>query len=172
MSIINLNPDVVPNQEVKDEVIEDVQEQSTELKEEPIDQPTTAKSIVMDGPLSKIYTQALNIAYAKEAASASGQTETTLIFNEEEQKAQDEVDHHSLYVYCCDADELQGSDVIDGSDKLRLALDSKKYRGALVVMESHGSVSRHAGLLEEYASKNGVRVIFNRANALEVIKTM
>lgn len=160
MSIINLTP------EEKDTSLSDTQEISTELPVEDSSEPSepTEKTVVMDGPLSKIYTQALNLVYAHEAASASGQTDIKVLFNEqtEEESVKD------LYVYCCDGSELDSEDVIEGTNKLRLALDGR-YKNTLVVMESHAAIKPIAGLFEQYAATSGIRVIFQRENALEAI---
>lgn len=164
MSLINLNP---PSSEPEEKSIKDIEETNTELPVEEQKPKEDDKVIVMDGPLSKIYTQALNIAYAKEAASASGQTDIKVVFPEEESKETKD----SLYVYCCDASDITNSDAIDGTDKLRLALDSKKYNQAIVVMECHDKVTQAAGLLEQYAVNNKIKVIFRRELAIEHIRS-
>lgn len=153
--------------------------QETPPVDPPADTPTDAPTdtanpepdqqvVVMDGPLSAIYTQALNLAYAREAASASGQTDIKLVFDEDIEAGDGDL-HKALYVYCCDATDMTASDAVEGTNKLRVALDSKKYAQTYVVMESRGTVKAAAGLLEEYAVKNNVRVLFKRAAALEAL---
>ena len=170
MSILNLDavqgkeqPESVPDQEETklDADLDNIPGDSS--KEE------GNKVVVMDGPLSRVYTEALNLAYAKEAASASGQTDIKILFDEDIE-AQDEENRKALYVYCCDGEQLDMSDTVQATDKLRLALDSGKYKKVLMAMEASKGISNSAGLLDEYARRNGVQVLFKRSTALESIK--
>jgi len=177
MSILNLKAlnDETKSAIVKDEtgvIIADEHktEDSTSATVENGNQPAEdVPMVVMDGPLGKVYTQALNLAFAKEAASASGQTDIKVVFDEDIER-DDEGNDKALYVYCCDASNMSTSDAVEGTDKLRVALDSKKYAKVYAIMESHHAVKPAAGLFEEYAVNNGVKVIFKKDIAIEAIQ--
>lgn len=166
MSIINLSPE--QEAPVQDKTLETIEQDTTDTKNvDSVDNTPEEKVVVMDGPLSKIYTQALNLAYANEAASASGQTDIKILFDDADNSESDK----DLYVYCCDSSNIDTDDVIQGTDHLRLALDGR-YKQTLVVMESHSNIKPVAALLEEYAFKNGTRVVFSRDLAIEMIQQL
>lgn len=174
MSILNLdtlNEDKPAQTEEKIISDENREQSETELPIETGNEPNPEQqTVIMDGPLSKIYTQALNLVYAKEASAASGaagQTDVKLVFDEDIEKATDY--HDALYVYCCDASSMDSNEAVKASDKLRLALDNKNIKKTYVVMESHRLVKPAAGLLEEMAVKLGIPVIFKRDIAIEAI---
>lgn len=168
MSIINLTPEE-GQPDATDASIKDAGQLTTQPPEEVSDPKSEEKIVVMDGPLSKIYTQALNLAYANEAASASGQTDVKILFDDTIEENGEPA--RDLYVYCCDSADIDNEDVIHGTDKLRLALDGR-YKQALVVMESHHAIKPIAGLLEEYACNTGVKVVFTRDLAIETIQQL
>lgn len=169
MSLINLTPAEGQTAPAEDTLADTKTENTEPLVTPETDTETEGKTVVMDGPLSKIYTQALNLAYANEAASASGQTDIKILFDETIE--QNDEPAKDLYVYCCDSGDISNEDVIKGTDKLRLALDGR-YKQALVVMESHHCIKPIAGLLEEYAFKTGIKVVFTRDLAIETIKQL
>lgn len=171
MSILNLsNTDdrITEELPVEEKIISDdnrgtsetdpnIQDTSTEAKD--------AKVITMDGPLSHIYTAALNLMLAKEGSAASANTDLLLVFPEDEVDEQAE-NNSDLYVYCCDAKDIDSQQALYGTDKLRLALDNKKYKKVMMVMEGNRQIGKSAGLLEEYAYKEGVPIVFIRDLAL------
>lgn len=176
MSILNINDVKDRNEPVKDQIISD-DHQSEERTDLAVGQDgipgdgikeEDQKVVVMDGPLSKIYTEALNLALAKEAASASGQTDIKVVFDEDIE-AQNEENRKALYVYCCDGQDMDIDGTIDATDKLRIALDSGKYKNVLVAMESKRGITTKAGLVDEFARKMGAQVVFSRNTALEAI---
>lgn len=123
------------------------------------------KTVVMTGPLSKIYSEALNLAYGNESAMN--------MLNPEDMELMDEQagggDAKDLYVYTTDGDKLDGPEMVEAGDKLRLALDSKKYKKVLLAVEGK-NVSRKVALLHDLVSSMGVQVVFNRNSAIESMK--
>lgn len=172
MSILNLDTlDPNKTEPTEDKIVSDDHVETEVTTHDPVevssgDDPEQ-QTVIMDGPLSKIYTQALNLVYAKEAASASGQTDIKVLFDEDIESSTEY--HDALYVYCCDAGDMDINDALEGSNKLRLALDNKNIKSTYMVMESHRIVKPAAGLLEEYAVSSGVKVIFKRNIAIETI---
>jgi hypothetical protein len=78
-------------------------------------------------------------------------------------------DSKDLYIYTTDGDKLDGSEMVEAGDKLKVALDSKKYKNVLLVMESR-TPSTKVALLHDLANSMGVKVVFNRNAAIENVK--
>lgn len=118
-------------------------------------------TIVLDGPLSHVYTQALNLVYAKE------DTDSMVAMVMDQNASATEVDEKDLYVYAVDGDSLDHTGLVDGMDKLRLALDSKAYKQVALAVECRTGVNGKVGLLEQFAAQAGVKVFVSRRSALE-----
>jgi hypothetical protein len=123
-----------------------------------------SKTVVMTGPLSKIYSEALNLVYGKESMNMVDPEEIEVTNGQT-----DGDEDRSLYVYTTDGDNLDGDEMVAASDKLRLALDSKKYKKVLLAVECK-TPSRKVALLHEMATSMGVNVVFSRYSALENMK--
>lgn len=132
--------------------------------------------VLLDGPLSKVYTKALNLVYANEAANMFAamveNAETTNTYEEEGKGENDEahIEEKNIYMYCCDGSDMDIEGLTEGSNKLRLALDSKKYDEIILAVEHRGSVNMKMGLLERFASDIGSKVCLSRFSALETIR--
>ena len=171
MSIFNLSLLKTTNNPVDDTKSEPALATDTEVPMVagdgvPGETTTEEKTIVLDGPLSRIYTQALNMAYAKEDVGAMGQM---LMMTGQGDPEEDEDDSRDLYVYCCDVDELTDEKVTEAADTLRIALDSKKYKSTAVAIECRGRVSDQLALLDQLSSQMGVKVFYRRKTAMEAI---
>ena len=174
MGIINLSLIKTSNQPTEGNISQppqptDVVPETTSTEtqpESPVEVPKEEKTIVLDGPLSRIYTQALNMAYAKEDVGAMGQM---LMVTGQGDPDEDEDDSRDLYVYCCDGDELTDEKVTEAADTLRIALDSKKYKSTAVAIECRGRVSDQLALLDQLSSQMGVKVFYRRKTAMEAI---
>jgi hypothetical protein len=142
-----------------------------ELQEESANQlkAKQEKKITLDGPLSKIYTAALNLAFAKETMV---EDEVILLTdsNQTDNRSKEDVsDQENTYVYCCDGNELNRSNLVEGVDKLRVALDSGKFKNVALSIECSKNITSNIGLFEEYAKQLNVTVYHNRKQALESI---
>ena len=171
MSIFNLSLIKTTNNPVDDTKSEPALAADTEVPITPADGATAEatteeKTIVLDGPLSRIYTQALNMAYAKEDVGAMGQM---LMMTGQGDTDEEEEDPRDLYVYCCDGDELSEGKVTEAADKLRIALDSKKYKSVAVAIECKGHVSDQLASLDRLSSQMGAKVFYRRKTAMEAI---
>lgn len=159
-----------------------------------INKKSAQKVIVLDGPLSHIYTQALNQVYKKydendpeiEVTTTSnegfGQLLTSPItfikslnkqvkdnyVNTEENENNS---NNSLYVYCCDGDSLKTDDSIEVSNKLRLALDSKKYKQVILAIEHNSTslVSNKLSLVIDFTKALGIEHYDNKDLLLESV---
>lgn len=121
------------------------------------------KVVVMQGPLSTIYTDALNKVYAQESQAIDA---VTLVSNVQ----QAEAPRSDLYVYVSDAQTINNSRVAEVFDNLRLALDNRKGN-AVVVLESNGVVSQKLSLVDNFARSQGAKVVYSRKVGIETIKT-
>jgi hypothetical protein len=129
------------------------------------------KTIVLDGPLSHIYTQALNMVYSNEAVNML----THMMMEQEEQE--EETKHSKnpygkdVYVYCCNGDDLSSDELVNVSSKLRIALDKKKYSKVLLSVECHGVVNSRIGLLHDYSASLGIAVSYTKNGSISNIKS-
>ncbi len=122
------------------------------------------KKVLVDGPLSVIYAQALNIAYAKESV-ADGQQISFIPVGEYNE---DEVGTPDMYVYATDQNEIDKS-LIDQHETLRVALDKYKDKDVVVVLEATTNISSRVAALEEYVHSSGVTMSYKRHIAIRKI---
>jgi hypothetical protein len=122
-------------------------------------------SVVIDGPLGRIYTQALNLAYANEDTGTM-----SLIIAENRQRQSDKQPTGGTYVLAMDMDDLNTQSLVSASN---WAAQAKKdgADSLIISLESHGTISRHAGLVEEMARAHGAKVVYSRESAMAAIKT-
>ena len=137
--------------------------QPEELTEDTRKSENSDKVVVMQGPLSTIYTDALNKVYAQESQAIDA---VTLVSNVQ----QAEAPRPDLYVYVSDAQTINNSRVAEVFDNLRLALDNRKGN-AVVVLESNGVVSQKLSLVDNFARSQGAKVVYSRKVGIETIKT-
>lgn len=121
---------------------------------EPVQQEN--KKIVLDGPLSTIYTQALNVLYAKEDMAG-------MIVPTDDVEEYDESD---LYVYCTPA-ELVDNDIAGVADKI---MEASKHGKNVVAIECSSMIPSKMGLLEKLGKDVGVKIHVTRNSALEAIR--
>ena len=105
---------------------------------------SNALTVILDGPLSSIYTKALNIALAKDNITTEkhiailSAIDMALISEQgEEQRAEELGDQ--LYVYCTDDDNINQGKLVETTDKLRVALDNKNHSKVMLAMECRSS---------------------------------
>lgn len=135
------------------EKIENIEEQKEKEEEQP-------KTVVLSGPLSHVYTQALNMVYAKESSMTDG----SLLLLEDDKEVMPD-----LYVYCTDTDELDNN-IVTPTNQINVALD-KKDASVIVAVESSKRVTERGVMLEDYVVSRGGRVCLTRKSALEAIRT-
>lgn len=137
-------------------------------------------TVVMDGPLSQIYTRALNIVFSKDAdetpalesAAIDSMIATSMVLDVREKKAElmKEGDG-GLYVYATDNEKLpeEGGAVLDN---LHLALDHKPASNVVLAVEmiGDGNISPMQVILEEYAQKSGIRVIHSKDAVMSFLR--
>jgi hypothetical protein len=129
------------------------------------------KTIVLDGPLSTIYTKALNIVYSNTPDSVSQESQAmdhVIMAQDEIEKNQDAAKKSDLYVYVTDSEHLEIEGTPKVFDKLRLALDKNKNNMVAIETSKHFTTSQ--AILEDFLHANHVKVYHSRDVALEKIK--
>jgi hypothetical protein len=137
-------------------------------------------TVVMDGPLSQIYTRALNIVFSKDAdqtpsmesAAIDSIMAASILLDVKAKK--DELmkqDEEGLYVYATNNEILpeEGGEVLDN---LRIALDHKPAKNIILAVEmiGDGKVTGMQCALEAYALQSGVRVVHSRGAVMSFLK--
>lgn len=174
MGVFNLNSDEtasrqeeIQNNDVPNVVNTNTSQQVTQ--EVPKKEDKQEAKVILDGPLSQIYTQALNLVYAKED---TGQMLAQFIQQQDNKEANDAAADKDIYVYCCDGDDLSQDHLIESTNKLQAALGQDKYKDTILAIECRqGHVNDKVGLLDTMARSMGVRVYLTRGSALEGVKT-
>ncbi len=128
------------------------------------DQKKGSRVVRLDGPLSSVYTQALNIAYAKETV-ADGTMDSLSVQEDED----DDGVNPDLYVYVTSQAEMGKLGGVNTFDQLRLALDRYKDIQTAVVIEDFKPVGRTGLAIEEYSHSQAGRVYYTRSAAMGAI---
>lgn len=129
------------------------------------------KTIVLDGPLSTIYTKALNIVYSNTPDSISQESQAmdhVIVAQDEIEKNQEAAEKSDLYVYVTDSEHLETEGIPKVFDKLRLALD--KNKNTMVAIETGKHFTTSQAILEDFLHANHIKVYHSRDVALEKIK--
>ena len=184
MGVFNLTGDgQVPEQQVPNQEVDQTTSESNVTNETPLDteqkqgdqENKEEKFVILDGPLSKIYTAALNLVYANEGTSsmvsfleAQHKSLTTAEDIEEDRlNSGNSVTEDGTYVYCLDSADLDGEGMILVTESLREA--KKKYSKIVVAMENKQHVGSRAQLLMELCGDTGIDISFNRNSAINKI---
>lgn len=164
MSVYKLDPET--SDESKKVPVEDSKPtESGEGESTPAESKPKTKQVVLDGPLSSIYTKALNIVYSQES-SANDHLKITDIMA-------DEVDRNAnvdLYVYATDTDSIDKNELPVVFNNLRVALDKNK-NSTVVAVECNGKVTTNQAILEEYLYGMGIKTLHKRDRATAEIKS-
>lgn len=153
MSIWNLNTPTDQTTEPKVQNALVVDKEETESSQQAENNPD---KIVLDGPLSKIYTEALNKIYAKE--DMAGMITTSAADDQP-------VDDRDLYVYCCTS-----SDVDEDTELVtNKIVEASKHDQKVIAIECDNYISQRMGMIESLSRDLGVKVYLTRRSALEAI---
>ena len=139
-------------------------------KDELVEEPKEDKKnmeVVLDGPLGKVYTQALNLVYSNEglAAMTGASKQDNSIFDEETPKPGETEQGNKLYVYCCD-DNFDQDSLLDAVDNISKA---KKEGGEVMVSMECRNPNSKIGLLHKFSTDVGAKIYFNRDSCISDI---
>jgi hypothetical protein len=126
------------------------------------------KSIELDGPLSSIYAQALNVAFAKESMADGSFTQLVTSGD-----VDDEGVDPDLYIYASDDKSLNLDGVGKHFDKLRIALDRYSDKKKIVIIENSNLNRPRLAIeaLEDFAVSKKAKMMYSRQIAVEAIKS-
>lgn len=163
MSVIKLNNETNPTDIMNGDVaVNNTSNNETVIHNDNADNGEAR--VVLNGPLSNIYTKALNLVYANESVNMVTTAVQTIVENEEEDRANPD---NGLYLYCCGSD-LNHNQLLEGTNKLRVALDSKKFKQVIVAVEDGDN--RKVALLKEFGAAIGAKVCLGRQSAMAAVK--
>lgn len=167
-------PDSNVDQTVDDKIKEtsgDEPTLNTNINADGVQVPQTAdqeKTVVLDGPLGRIYTQALNLAYAKEDTGTMAMIIDAA--NRERQEKESTNPDHGVYVYATDTDHLDNRELVEITNWM--TTNQKNDQPMVISLESVGNkISNKSGLLEEMAKAHGVTVHYSRNSAMKAIRS-
>lgn len=122
--------------------------------------PVDEKTLVLDGPLGQVYTQALNQVYAKEANATEYDTIQKALGASETADA-------GSYLYVTGASDLDGANYVEAFESLQLA--STRCKKLYVCVEHEMQISDRVGQFLTYARECGAVVFWNRQKAIDAV---
>lgn len=141
---------------------------TTEAPEPPesVETETSApdkKTIVMDGPLSTLYTKALQIVYPQTSASQESQIFQQIAVDE----AEESEEQPDLYVYATDSSMVEEDPEV--FRHLSVALDKYGPGKTVVAIETARTIGSHQAVLESYLVGRGVTIWHQRDRAVHQV---
>lgn len=135
------------------------------------------KMILVDGPLSEIYTKALDTVYSQSMneniSQETQQTDSVMIANAGKylsEKESDDLKDNGVYVYVTDDQNLAKNGMSDALNNLRLALDMKNVKARVLAVEHRGIKTSRVNILVNFAEANGMQVFHNRVDTVNYLK--
>lgn len=131
--------------------------------------------IVMSGPLSQIYTKALNIVYTKDTKQVSKESnaiDATLTAKYMSLYEEDDQDETDLYVYVTDDNSVNkdmGTETNNLSKLMSLRKRNNNDSPLYVAVECHNSMSNEVIRFIGICRDNGCKVYLNRDNCIRGI---
>lgn len=120
--------------------------------------------VKVDGPVGRVFTDALNKALALE----SYMTMIPDNLYDEDEKDEDGEEDVDLQVYAWDADTLNMSDAVEITNEIVKKTD----RQFIIAMEAHDArLSSVVGLLDRYRKMPNVRICYTRSGAVDAVLT-
>ncbi len=141
MAIFKLN-------ELNDTPTDEPKVEDAGIREEDNDD-VEVKMVKLEGPLSTIYTEALNEAYSLESVLTGGMISTP-----------DVVKTDRSYLYATKANDISLDDASEVIGRLKDSL-ADKYDRRIVILDDVKKVTPALQLVDEYSRDNGIEVRFN-----------
>lgn len=143
------------------------------------------KKIVLDGPLSEIYTKALNMVFSTKVEQAQDklsqetqQMDAVLVadihaLSKEKKEAEIKEAQNAAYVYVTNDENLNSDGLISAFDNVRVALDSRRFNKAVVCVESNGLLNgQRIEMLTDMAKNFGAQVFYTRNATMKYLNRM
>lgn len=169
MGVINLNSE----QDVPETVEDHIEQQQEETSTQQINEEKANTEINIAGPLSNVFTKALNAVYSNEsidpmviAPVETEEAEEEHDTNEDEGK---DIFGNALYVYCCNGDNLSQEGLVDAANKLTKAVSKGKYKNVILSMECFNNINNKTALLDKLGRSLGIKVCLSKRSTMEAI---
>lgn len=119
------------------------------------------KVVVVDGPLSHVYTQALNIAFANESVSMMNAVTTAEPRDKNNPGMSGDENKDAEYVYVLGDRISEESDAMEAYNNISKAIATNKYKKVHLVIEGamSGKMCKRTSIVVESALKLGVKVV-------------
>lgn len=151
------NDPVRSQKEHKEKIEEQNSAAAKAQQDQQVDQGPSTVNIVIDGPLSHTYTRALQVMFANESYDVT----VNDVVNPGERSTAD------IYLYACADKVLDSSgNVIDETEKIRLALDNSSAKVKYVALEHSGVLTHSKITCMDYLKSCGVSIANGRQTAL------
>lgn len=143
---------------------------------------TTKNTIMVDGPLSAVYAQALRLIYGNDkvetsettVANETAQIDVAVIMDLMENLPDDikeQVDDGYTYVYSTNTSDLKNSNVAtEAYSKVTSRLADGHCRKVVVALECDCVITDRIGVLDQYFRSNGATVIYKRNNLITAVR--
>lgn len=115
------------------------------------------KTIIVDGPLSKIYTEALNQIYAKEGYETVS-TESLPVVNRSQYS-------NATYVFTLKDENLVGKGYLAAFESFRAGCD--QYRNVFLCLEHEMDINPKVCHFTQYARAMGATILYDREHAVK-----
>jgi hypothetical protein len=176
-SVIHLDGDYIdrvgPDDTVGvDSVVKKEVETAKVIESQEKDQGKT--TLVLDGPLSEIYTQALNLIYGnrkydvahQNVGEESAANDQIMASSENKAQAAYAAGEGSVaYLYVDDGEDLQQAGLDQVVDKLRVALNNRSYSKVAVCFENLDPMNEAGHIVMDYVTQQGGQFYFSHAAA-------
>lgn len=162
---------------------EDIKDKENELKQEETTKSTPM--VTIDGPLSKVYSEALGMVLAIETIMATstgivGDYQGNVVsnkFNSDNSISDGNIEpveeDKGVYVYCCDSKDLEGTNLLKVMNDIKVSVESNRYKSTVVSIEhANGGITNKISLLSDYCKDVGVNVTTNRAIAIDMVDSL
>ena len=140
-----------------------------------INQPVTEKTteptgplVVIQGPLSTVYTEALNSVLKKEGFESQVMDTPRIVESLDDEDTEPEKSNIH-YVYVTDQEHLDQTGVEEVYDGINVALGDKRLKSVSICLESIKRVSNKLAIFEGYLESRKIRTLHNRDAMLEMI---
>ncbi len=121
-------------------------------------------TIIVDGPLSRVYTDLLNQAFAKESYVTKLPHLVEMVKRQKEESKEKPI---RSYIYTMSGNNLEGTDYTQAFESFQVALDN--YKEVSLCIENIGENSDRALQLTNWARQNGMNVFYSREQAIETM---
>jgi hypothetical protein len=167
MSVLDLGPTTLPV--APEEKIPEKQTENSGTEQTKQTTPYDEKSptVLFEGPLSNVYTKALDVIYGKDrpdVVTESEEEDTELDYSEINDY---EDDAPADYIYVTNSDKLDSSTINATFESILKATKNPKFSSTSVCIETNQKhINNSVVILEEFLTKSNIRVFYTRESLI------